>query len=254
MLLSSDDRTAFAAVIRVQLGGSARVIGIGIGTKYHEYPITEPVNTRRRDVERVRTPKQQYLDVTEHSQLFTDEHWLQHVWGTDVEQICRDHLLALACQQESAEITAVRYVLLAPAGNPAWSRLGESYARMLANSARPTFEFRTIDDLLDLATDLLPHASDFRARYLEVSGDDPPATDQRSSPRRSLDTPLSTTNTSRAILPNTAVAAANRRPNCAPDAPTGPVTPAGPLPPTGPTGPTGPAGPAGPAGPELDNS
>ena len=41
---------------------------------------------------------------------------------------------------------------------------------MLGDSARRTFEFRTIDDLLDLATDLLPHANDFRARYLEVSG------------------------------------------------------------------------------------
>jgi hypothetical protein len=42
-----------------------------------------------------------------------------------LEQIWRDHLLALACQQASPDVVAVRYVLLAPADNPAWPAVSE---------------------------------------------------------------------------------------------------------------------------------
>lgn len=161
------DRTAFDAVLHIRVGTSMRLIGIE--TKYHEYPLVEPVVTRRRGIERNRVPRQRYIDVTAHANLFAGSEWMQQVWGTSVEQVWRDHLLALACQQQSAEITEARYVLIAPAGNPAWGALAASYAQMLTAGTRRTFEYRSLEALIDIADDLLPHATAFRARYLALS-------------------------------------------------------------------------------------
>jgi len=151
------DRTAFDAVLNIELDGERRLVGIE--TKYHEYPITEPVG---------RSPRQRYLDVTEQAGLFEGTEWLDKVWATDLEQIWRDHLLALACQQESADITAVRYVLVAPALNPPWALLAERYTGLLKPDARTTFEYVSLEALLAAASDLLPHSSEFRSRYLDV--------------------------------------------------------------------------------------
>ena len=81
----------------------------------------------------------------------------------------RDHLLAFACQQESSEIAAVRYLLVAPEQNPPWSKLARRYTELPHPTARPTFEFRTLDSMIDDANDLLPHAAEFRERYLDIA-------------------------------------------------------------------------------------
>ena len=153
------DRTAFDAVLDIELDGERRLVGIE--TKYHEYPITEAAG---------RLPRQRYLEVTERADLFEEMEWLDTVWGTDLEQVWRDHLLALACQQEAADIIAVRYVLLAPAMNPPWALLAERYTKLLKPEARATFEYVNLDALLDTAADLLPHAAEFQSRYLDVNG------------------------------------------------------------------------------------
>ena len=129
-------------------------------------------NNDRREAER-------YLEVTESAGLFADRDWLERIWGHDVEQVWRDHLLALACQQ-SAEADEVLYVLVAPRANPAWSRLGRKYDDMLAESARHTFRYRAIEDLLDEAADLLPDVDVFHDRYLAVALEDQPTALERS--------------------------------------------------------------------------
>ena len=164
------DRTAFDAVLHVGIGESTNVIGIE--TKYHEYAAAEPVVRRRRGVEQRREAKERYLDVTEAAGLFQYSDWLEGVWGHDVEQVWRDHLLALACQQ-SAETDEALYVLVAPRANPAWSRLGRKYDDMLADGARHSFQYRSVDELLDSAADLLPDVEDFRDRYLNFTVDEP---------------------------------------------------------------------------------
>ncbi len=88
--------------------------------------------------------------------------------GTAAEQIWRDHLLALACQQASNTIGRSCYVLVAPSGNPAWQRVADQYRAVLTATGAETFRYRSIEALLRDADDLLPHAADLRRRYLQV--------------------------------------------------------------------------------------
>ena len=152
------DRTAFDAVIRVgpETGGHL----IGIETKYHEYPITQ----RRASNEE---PPKRYVEVSKTAKLFRSADGVAKVWGTAMEQVWRDHLLALACQQHPAEASVAKYVLVAPAGNPVWKQLVAEYRDLLTEEAAATISYRTIEDLL--SDDVLPHAALFRSRYLPAT-------------------------------------------------------------------------------------
>ncbi|MCU1400347.1 MAG: hypothetical protein JWN62_3456 [Acidimicrobiales bacterium] len=160
------DRTAFDAVLHVEHEGQTTLIGIE--TKYHEYPITEAVTRVSRGAAVTRSPRPRYIVVTERAGLFASHNWIDEIWGTDLEQIWRDHMLALACMQASADITAARYVLVAPAMNPPWADLADRYSTMLTPETRVTFAYRSLESLLDQVADLVPHAHDFRNRYLAV--------------------------------------------------------------------------------------
>jgi hypothetical protein len=161
-----DDRTAFDAALLVRTSEGIRLIGVE--TKYHEYPEREPLVRRRAGTEVTRVVKQRYRHVSAAAGLFARADAIEELWGTDVEQVWRDHLLALACQQESSAIIAVRYILVAPAQNPPWPNVAERYAALLSPAARPTFEYRTLHSMIDDAADLLAHATHFRRRYLDV--------------------------------------------------------------------------------------
>ena len=149
------DRTAFDAAIHVGPRNGGHLIGIE--TKYHEYPITE----RRANGEQ---PPARYVEVSERAGLFRAGSGLRHVWGTPLEQIWRDHLLALACQQHADESTKVRYVLIAPRANAKWAELIENYRAVLTEAATETVAYLALEDLLD--SGVLPHAEDLRARYI----------------------------------------------------------------------------------------
>lgn len=171
-----DDHTAFDAVVFVAMADGERRL-IGIETKYHEHPTTASPTRRNKKTGQIenRPLKPRYREVTATAGLCDDSAIDDEIWGTDLEQIWRDHMLALACQQHPDEGWAdVRYVLVAPAGNPAWSALSERYLDALP-AAAATFEYRSVDDLVDSAADLLPHAAAFSERYLDV---EVPAIDQ----------------------------------------------------------------------------
>lgn len=154
------DRTAFDAVIFVETANSCSLIGVE--TKYHEHPTRA---TRAADASNLPV---RYREVTERAELFDDENWESRVWGQPVEQLWRDHLLALACEQHSEAYAVGHYVLAAPAANPCWSELAAQY-RALGPGAHRSFEMRTIDELVTTAADCLPHTDRFRARYLDVA-------------------------------------------------------------------------------------
>lgn len=160
------DRTAFDAVLHIVDRGIRRLIGIE--TKYHEYPKAELVTSTRKGKQLTRAPNPRYLEVTRDANLFEDTDWLGQIWGAPVEQVWRDHLLALACQQHPDWPDEVRYVLVAPTANPAWKPLAAAYSAMLTESASPSFEYRSVDALIEATADLLPHAAAFRHRYLDV--------------------------------------------------------------------------------------
>lgn len=144
------DRTAFDAAFEID--GAAV---IGIETKYHEAP----------DVRGSKGPiPARYVEVAEQSGMFAGSVRTDQVWGGPFEQIWRDHLLALSMQL--TEGRTARYVLVAPSGNPAWSELAERYSELLSGDVRPTFEYRSLESLLDGAADVLPHGDVFRKRYL----------------------------------------------------------------------------------------
>ena len=84
----------------------------------------------------------------------------------------RDHLLALACQQASPDVVAVRYVLLAPADNPAWPAVSEKYEALLSPAGRSTFEFMTLEEIARRGRGAIAPRPAVRARYLDVVVDE----------------------------------------------------------------------------------
>jgi len=153
------DRTAFDCMLEIGTGTDRTIIGIE--TKYHEYPMA----TSRK---KTPTVPPRYLAVSARAGLFVDADQPQQIWGKKVEQVWRDHLLALACKQHDAGPANVRYLLVAPEANPAWKPLVDEYRALLQPDARGTVEYRTVESLLADASDVLPHANEFRARYLDV--------------------------------------------------------------------------------------
>jgi hypothetical protein len=153
------DRTAFDCMIEIGTGPTRTIIGIE--TKYHEYPMA---------TSHKKSPKvpPRYLAVSSKAGLFIDADQPRQIWGKKVEQVWRDHLLALACKQHDAGPANVRYVLVALAANPTWKPLVDEYRLMLQPGARATVEYRTIETLLEAADGVLPQAAEFEARYLDV--------------------------------------------------------------------------------------
>jgi hypothetical protein len=145
-------------------------IGNRIDLEYHEHPTAEPLTRKDRatGAMRPRIPRDRYVEVTEAAGLFDRPDWLAEVWATPIEQVWRGHLLALACQQDHRGWDPARYVLVAPSANPAWPALANEYLAF-APGASATFEFRGLEQLIDQAEDLLPHARAFRSRYLDVA-------------------------------------------------------------------------------------
>ena len=162
------DRTAFDAVIKINTDDDRQRL-IGVETKYHEYPTAEPrARTDRAGTKSPRTVRGRYRQVAETAGMFSNPEMIDQIVGDKVEQVWRDHLLALACHQHDPErVVDVRYVLVAPAANPPWAVLANRYNTMLAPSMRSTFEHRTVDELIDAVASVVDY-SEFRARYLDV--------------------------------------------------------------------------------------
>jgi hypothetical protein len=161
-----DDTTAFDAAF--QLSGTSGDRLIGVSVKYHDYPNAQPVVTDS-DRRLVRRAGDRLIEVTERAGLFRGSDWLDQVFGTDLERIWRAHALAHSCVQDDDGITSSLFVLVAPAGNGAWADAAERYGRLLTTKARTTFAFRTLEEMVEHAAALLPHADALRARYLDVS-------------------------------------------------------------------------------------
>jgi hypothetical protein len=157
-----NDRTAFDAVLFVERGDLRRLIGIE--TKYHEVaegprPAGQALHRRSRAE-----------NLTEQLGVLRAGVPLSAVTGTTLEQMWRDHLLAVACaaRPHPTAVDGAMYVLLAPAANPTWRPLCDQYASRLSAEPAATFLYRSVDDLITTAADLLEVAPAFRARYLDV--------------------------------------------------------------------------------------
>jgi hypothetical protein len=151
------DRTAFDAMIEIVTNERRHLIGIE--TKYHEHPTA---------VRHDSAPPGRYLEIAEAADLCAEATIRAQIWGSAVEQVWRDHLLALACGQHADGWDRVHYVLAAPERNPSWEHLVDDYRSLLHPHARRSVEYRSIESLIEQASDLLPQADAFKARYLDV--------------------------------------------------------------------------------------
>ena len=64
-------------------------------------------------------------------------------------------LVWLASRQNDPTINAVCYLLTAPAGNTPWASLATAYAALLTPEAVATFQYRTVDELVEDADFLI---------------------------------------------------------------------------------------------------
>lgn len=161
-----DDTTAFDAAFNLNGPSGDRLIGVNV--RYYEYPEVQPLVTGPPERQLPRRPGERLIQVTEQAELFRNPTWLEQVFGTDLEKIWRAHALVHAHHQAGLA-ESVLYVLVAPAGNKVWAEAAERYGRLLSAKTRATFAFRTVEELLDQAASLLPHADELRHRYLDVS-------------------------------------------------------------------------------------
>jgi len=155
-----NNRTAFDVAFLVENADGLGVIGIE--TKYHEHAVAEAVPKRRDDPTKDRLNR--YEEVHHASGVFVDGA-LEQVLGTDLQQLWLDHLLVLAMlQHPSNEWRWGRSILVAPARNTSFADAAERYRNLLTDAT--TFQYRTIESLLDAG--LLPpgEVQAFRERYL----------------------------------------------------------------------------------------
>ncbi len=149
------DRTAFDVVVfhTTPDGGEGF---IGIETKYHEDALSGGAGGRG-------NPR--YAEVADRSDAFA-ERWEERILDTQLEQVWRDHLLALAMlQSDSSRWATGRFVLVFPEENTEFAGLSTAYAEVLTDS---TFEPITVQQLVDATRPEAPEwAGEFHARYLD---------------------------------------------------------------------------------------
>ena len=155
-----NNRTAFDVALLVENGAGLGVIGVE--TKYHAHAVAETAPRRHDDPTKDRLNR--YEEVHHASGVFV-KGALEQILGTDLQQLWLDHLLVLSMlQHPSNEWAWGRSILVAPARNTSFADAADRYRGLLTDDM--TFQYRTIDSLLDAG--LLPpdEAEAFRERYL----------------------------------------------------------------------------------------
>jgi hypothetical protein len=150
-----NDRTSFdVAFILEDLPAGGRGV-VGIETKYHEWADREPLPREDR--------LEHYLVVASRSKAHDMDMIKSMILGKDLQQLWRDHLLALSMpRQPPAPWEWARFVLVYPAENISFADAATRYDDTLLN--HETFVSCTIEELLGHG--VLPAASEFRQRYL----------------------------------------------------------------------------------------
>lgn len=155
-----NNRTAFDVALLVEDGAGLGVIGIE--TKYHEHAVAEAVPKRHDDPTEDRLNR--YEEAHHASGVFVDGA-LEQILGTDLQQLWLDHLLVLAMlQHPSNDWRWGRAILVAPARNTSFADAAERYSKLLTDAT--TFQYRTIESLLDDGLLQPDEAEAFRDRYL----------------------------------------------------------------------------------------
>ncbi len=150
-----EDQTAFDVAFLLRMSSGGRGV-IGIETKYHE--------DIRREQERANPRYGEVAAKAAEAGVFGSR-WQTAGLSTDLQQIWRDHLLALSMlQQAEGGWEFARYVVVSPSSNPSVADAVERYREQLMDDS--TFDARTVHQLL--VTEVLPRPVQavFASRYL----------------------------------------------------------------------------------------
>lgn len=150
-----ENGSAFDVAFELDLGGGKKGI-LGVETKYHEHC------KREKRPEPLR--EQRYRKITEESRVFAPGA-ADNLLGSDIQQIWQDHLLALSMPlDESRTWSWAGFVLVYPAANPSYRRVGERYRPWLLDGA--SFRTTTIEQILDMQVLPADLNQRLRDRYL----------------------------------------------------------------------------------------
>lgn len=149
------NRSAFdVALAAVDTTGRPTLVGIEV--KYHE-DLTQDPGPPRSD---------RYDQVARTSGVFRDPDDAA-LRALPLRQLWLDHLLALSMVGDDPDqVAAARFVVLAPASNPAVTAADVRYRRLLSDVL--TYERRTLEEVVEViaASTTAQWVRDFRARYL----------------------------------------------------------------------------------------
>ena len=144
------DRTAFDVALRLGPKEEPRTV-VGIETKYHEHSAKESKPSPRKSdaLKRYQEQTEFLVAAAEASGVFKTG-WQDAVLTTDLRQIWRDHLLALAMRAHPAQWSEqTRYVLLYPSRNVSFRHAAQWYLSLLDDTT--TFRALTIEEVVDAA-------------------------------------------------------------------------------------------------------
>lgn len=153
-----DNRSAFdVALVGVDPQGHS--VCVGIEVKYHEDMTQDPGPAT----------KARYAEVAHLSGVFSnpDDPELR---AQPLRQLWLDHLLALSMREPGrGQVDRARFVVLAPAANPAVAAADVRYRRLLCDAL--TYERMTMHEVVAVVASLTDAqwVNNFRMRYLEPS-------------------------------------------------------------------------------------
>lgn len=150
-----ENQSAFDVAFEFVLDDGGRGV-VGVECKYHE--------DCRREKAPIGDRLDRYTAVAQASGIL-EAGALNSIWGTDLQQILLDHLLALSMLQDPEhDWRWAKFVVVHPQRNPSYARAAARYCALLADSE--TFEVNTVEALLE--ADVFPAdvTAAFRERYL----------------------------------------------------------------------------------------
>ena len=150
-----ENRSAFDVAFIIDLDNGKKGL-LGIETKYHEYCQKEPMPSEKRI--------NRYKYVASETGLFSDK-TIKNILGSPLQQIWLDHLLALSMLVDnSGKWDWVKFVLVFPSKNPSYRKVAKEYSTQF--NSHPSFEFRSVESLLDNPNYPSSAREEFRTRYI----------------------------------------------------------------------------------------
>ena len=152
-----ENRSAFDVAFELDLGGGKRGV-LGVETKYHESCKPEKLPSDKR--------RERYEHIAESAGVLSKES-VQAIFGTKLQQICLDHLLAASMPlHESGQWAWAGFALVYPGQNSSYRDAAKEYCDLLNPKQTTPIWISTIESLLEEGVLPTDAADAFIERYL----------------------------------------------------------------------------------------